>query len=98
MIKSQIKKGTCLLTQREANTIWERQDWDMGSKITSFFSNLGLSMFFLPMIPFGTVLALLGCTIEYFIDWYVIIRRSNTKISYSRTVCETFTKEYEFCL
>ena len=101
VIEKCVKKGRdskIIITQKEANLEWEKQDWNMATRVTSFFSNLGLALFFLPMIPFGTILALIAVIIEYFIDWYILIRRSNNKKSYSQEICKVFTKEYEFCM
>lgn len=91
----EIKK---VITQQEAMLTWEKLDWDMTTNVTYFYSNLGYAMFFLPFIPLIGYLSLLAIFIEFWIDWYILVRRTNSIKSYSSEIGEMFAYEYEFCM
>ena len=63
-----------------------------------WFIGSTMLMFFMSTLPMGIVWTLLTTSVEYLLDWYVLIRRTNSKISYSTTIAKKFTRSYHFCM
>lgn len=84
-------------TQREANKLMEGMEFNLAKKIAFLLKNLALSCFFCPILPMAVFYGLVTNGIYFFINVYIILRRSNSKIRYSPHVSD-MTHELEFCL
>ena len=101
LTKRKLQNENChdkIITQKELNTLLEKNDFDMTGRITSFYTNLGYSMFFQSFIPYATLLSLVSIIVEFCVSWYILSRRSNSAKSYSFDIGKMFAKEYEFIM
>jgi hypothetical protein len=57
-------------TQKELNDIYELPDMQIASKYSYIFKTVLMTMFYLPIFPFGVVITLLGLILSYFLEKY----------------------------
>ena len=57
-------------TQKELNDLYEYPDMDIASKYSYITMTLLMSMFYLPIFPFGVTFSLLGLILAYFLEKY----------------------------
>ena len=57
-------------TQKELNELYEYPDMDIASKYSYITMTLYMSMFYLPIFPFGVTFSLLGLILAYFLEKY----------------------------
>ena len=55
-------------TQKELNDIYELPDMQIASKYSYIFKTVLMTMFYLPIFPFGVVISLLGLILSYFLE------------------------------
>ena len=57
-------------TQKELNDIYELPDMQIASKYSYIFKTVLMTMFYLPIFPFGVVISLSGLILSYFLEKY----------------------------
>jgi len=57
-------------TQKELNDIYELPDMQIASKYSYIFKTVLMTMFYLPIFPFGVIISLLGLILSYFLEKY----------------------------
>ena len=57
-------------TQKELNDLYEYPDMDIATKYSYITMTLLMSMFYLPIFPFGVPFSLLGLSLAYFLEKY----------------------------
>ena len=57
-------------TQKELNDLYEYPDMDIATKYSYITMTLLMSMFYLPIFPFGVIFSLLGLVLAYFLEKY----------------------------
>ena len=57
-------------TQKELNDIYELPDMQIASKYSYIFKTVLMTMFYLPIFPFGVIISLLGLILAYFLEKY----------------------------
>ena len=55
-------------TQKELNDIYELPDMQIASKYSYIFKTVLMTMFYLPIFPFGVIISLLGLILSYFLE------------------------------
>ena len=57
-------------TQKELNDLYEYPDMDISSKYSYISKTLFITMFYLPIFPFGALISLIGFILAYFLEKY----------------------------
>lgn len=85
-------------TQKDVNLLFEGQEFDLSSKFASFFTNLGMAMHFLPILPMGVFFSIGAVIIEFWIVKWTVLKRSTSRIIVSGEIAENMKSEFDFCL
>jgi len=97
-LRNHDKESLSEYTQGEINQLFEREEFDIASRFAVFFRNLALAMLFLPILPIGVFFSIGAITIEYWIVKWTVLRRTTSRITYSKELAESMKGEFDFCL
>jgi len=84
--------------QRDANLLYEKDDFDISLKYTVICKTLSLTMFYLPMMPIVVLYGFLTMVLGFFMTKFILYKRSNGKTKYSCQISKNMTDEFELCL
>ena len=84
--------------QREANYLYEQQDFVMSIRLTFIFKNLSLAMFYLPISPLISFFGLFSILFEFFLFRFVLYKYSNNVHRYSSDITCRISNEFDTCL
>lgn len=71
-----IKQGSkCMMTQKEANTVFEGDDFDMSERYALYIKTVLISIFFLPIMPISSILGIFATLLTFWIDKYLLYFR-----------------------
>ncbi len=69
------KGDNCLLTQAEANKLYEGPDLDMANVFANAGNLLLTAFFFHPLLPLSIPIALVALTFSYWVNKYLLVWR-----------------------
>lgn len=68
-------KGRLLLSQIEANLLWQGPEFDLSDCYASNLKFLAIALIFAPIFPFGLIICLASQIFQYWIFKYLLLRR-----------------------
>jgi len=70
------KGGTNMITQQEAHVLFEEPEMDISLKNAMLVKTMLMTAFFAPAVPFALIFAFLGLGANYWVDKYLLLRRT----------------------
>lgn len=67
------------VTQNQANTMMQSMPYQLGKRFAEIIKLMWLVSLYQSLIPMGTMIAIIGLTLYYWIDKYNLLRRSSVK-------------------
>ena len=94
----QNKKHQALYTQKDVNSLFEREDFGITEKYANHMKLLSLSIYFLPMLPTGIFWTLATFFLEYWILKYKITTQNTNRINYNNEMAFLAVNEFNFMM
>lgn len=77
LIKRKLNEGSPYLTQEQANKLMEDPEYLMGKRYGEVMETVWFTYLYSCVIPFGSMLVLIGMCIFYWVDKYNLLRKSS---------------------
>lgn len=74
-ISGQIKKGTCKLTQKEADFWFEGPPFDIAQRYANHIKTLMISLYFASILPLSLPLGMLAIFVHHSTERYLLLKR-----------------------
>ena len=87
-----------VMTQKEANELFVKQNFEMYEKYAMILKNIAMGFFYLPMIPLAAPYMLVFLLIMYFTEKYILLRYSNKLVMYSGVISRNLVGEMEYMM
>ena len=73
--------ATCKLTQSEANEWFEGPPFDIAQKYANNLHTVLVSLFFLPIVPFGIITGFISLLLVYMTEKFLLLRVYNAPVA-----------------
>jgi len=84
------------MTQKEAQVLFEDPQVDMSYKYALLIKTMLLTAFYAPAIPISIILAVVGLVFVYWVDKYILLRRSALPFSLGSELTESMLEYLEW--
>ena len=74
-VKKQMQGGMRLMTQKEANELWENPPVDMAQRYANYMKTLLICFAFAPIFPLGLLIGMVSMFLQYWTDKIMLLRR-----------------------
>jgi len=80
--KQIIKQGkNCKMTQQEANTVFEGDDFDISERYALYIRTVLISLFFMPILPISALLGTISASVTYWVDKFLLFNRHTVPLA-----------------
>lgn len=86
------------INQRQANQLYEKQDFVMSAQLSFVLKTLSITMFFLPISPLISFIGQISIMLQFFLFKFVLFKYSNNVHRYSSEITCRISQEFDLCL
>ncbi len=86
------------MTQKEANELFKKLNFEMYEKYAMILKTVAMGFFYMPMIPMAAMYLLVFLLIMYFVEKYILMRHSNKLVMYSGVISRNLIGEMEYMM
>ena len=84
------------MTQYELNVIFEKPDMNMSFKYSYLAKTLLMTLFYLPLLPVGTLISIAGIIFTYFIEKFNLVHTYKRPEMINYTLCMFYIRYFKF--
>lgn len=93
-----VGKGKKIFNQKQANEMYEKEDWTIYSKYVFVLKNFALAVFYAPIMPIFILYAIILLGIYFWAQKLYLIKSCNKKIKYGSYISLKLNQELGLCL